>query len=296
MQWNKLTISLDNQAVAAASEILLQAGSLGNQIDDLDFQGDSRQPVKLIGYFNITPEWDQNFTEIKQQLNSLRNCQLKVGALTWKVVQVDEETWQHQWENYYNIQHISHFLTIVPAWKKYCSKFQGEIVLKLNPGQSFGTGMHPTTILALQALEESLLTNQSVIDVGAGSGILSLASSLLGAEWVDGYELDVLALAAAKKNLQLNGLAKNVSFMQSNLLQNARRPADLIIANLLPNLILQLLPTVAHYLKSKGKLILSGIILEKQTIVETALLQNNFTVLQKSQLKNWLGIVAQKND
>lgn len=296
MQWNKLIISIDNQAVAAASEILLKAGSLGNQIDDLAFQNDPQQPVKLIGYFNLTPKWEQTFTKIKQQLNSLRKCQLEVGPLDWKLVQVDEETWQHQWEDYYNIQHISHFLTIVPAWKEYRPKFQSEIVLHLNPGRSFGTGMHPTTVLALQALEENLLVNQSVIDVGAGSGILSLTASLLGANWVDGYELDERALTAAKKNLQLNGLVKNVSFVQSNLLQNAKRPADLMVANLLPNLILQLLPTVAHYLKPKGKLILSGIILDKQKIVETELFQNHFLILQKSQLKNWLGIVAQKND
>ena len=296
MQWHKLVISLNNQALVAAEEILTSAGSLGNQIDDQQFVADALQPVILTAYFPVTADFSKKLTIIKHRLAALPQFGIDPGNLQLSTSLVDEAAWSDQWEKYYQVQHISRYLTIVPAWQKYQPQ-TNEAVIRLDPQQSFGTGMHPTTVLALQALEQNLTApGQKVFDVGSGSGILSIAASFLGAKQVCGFEIDPQAIKIAQKNLLLNPQAQNVFFYQSSLLQKATRKADLIVANLLPQLIFALLPQIDQFLQPQGKLILSGIIQEKQAAVEKILAQKNFEIKQKAQIKNWVSLVAQKMD
>lgn len=294
MQWNKLVIFLNNQALAAATEILLAAGSLGNQLDDQKFVADASQPVVLTAYFAVVPDFSKKVVAIKQHLADLSQFGIDPGKLRVTVSLVDDAAWSNQWEKYYQIQHISRYLTIVPAWQKYQPQ-TNELVMRLDPQQSFGTGMHPTTVLALQALEQNLTAaGQTVFDVGSGSGILSIAASFWGAKQVSGFEIDPQAIKIAHKNLLLNPQVQNVLFYQSSLLQKATGKADLIVANLLAQLIFDLLSQSDQFLQPNGKLILSGVIQEKERAVEKKLQQNNFEIQQKAQIKNWVSLVAQK--
>jgi ribosomal protein L11 methyltransferase len=288
LQWQKLVVQVNNQARAAVENILLEAGSLGNQLitDQLSEQ------IKIIGYFDQDQDLSVKIKEINSRITELKTFGLDPGRADLQLEQINETSWIHQWEKYYNIQHISRFLTIVPRWKDYQSKDSRETVLRLDPGKSFGTGMHPTTVLALHQLEFLLKPNARVFDVGAGSGVLSIAASLLGSGEVVAFENDPEAVLAAKKNLALNPMAQKVSFHQSNLLAAADGKADLMLANILPEVLVQLIPTVGNYLVHNGRFILSGINSAKEKLIVDLLAANGFVIESSSQMQDWCALVA----
>lgn len=291
LQWQKLTIKVNNQAQPAVENILVEAGSLGNQLVTI-------QPAKrvaVIGYFDENEKLTEKLAEIKRKVIALKDFGLDPGSVQLQLGQVDETSWAHQWEKYYHVQHISRFLTIVPRWQDYQARDQREIIMRLDPGKSFGTGMHPTTVLALHQLEFLLSPGASVFDVGAGSGILSIAASLFGAGRTAAFENDLAALQAAKRNLQLNPAAQAVTFQRSDLLAAASGKADLLLANILPEVLLRLIPTAKQYLQLNGRFILSGINLAKRELIIQTLNANGFLIENCSQMGDWCALVAKIN-
>lgn len=197
-------------------------------------------------------------------------------------------------EKYYHPVNISRYLTIVPEWQDYTPHSKDEHVMKLDPGMAFGTGTHPTTRLTLQALEVVLRSGETVIDVGTGSGILSIASKCLGAKEVYAYDLDDVAVAAAKENMNLNPVAHDVFVAPNNLLVGIDKKADVIVANILADIIIELIPDAYRCLTDEGTFIISGIIEEKEGSVLEALYENGFVVDQRFQQKDWLAMIVKK--
>ena len=159
---------------------------------------------------------------------------------------------------------------------------------------AFGTGTHPTTRLMLEALEKTIAGNEYVIDVGTGSGVLSIAAKHLGAGKVDAYDIDEVAVNSAKKNLALNPVANDVKVGVNSLLDGIHTQADLIVANILAEIIVPLIPQAYENLKPGGKFLVSGIIDDKAPLIRQKLQEQGFVIDDEQQMKDWHGMITHK--
>lgn len=185
-------------------------------------------------------------------------------------------------------------LTVVPKWEDYQPQQPGEKIITLDPGMAFGTGTHPTTKLMLQALSIVVHGGESMIDVGTGSGVLSIAAKLLGVGDVAAYDIDETAIRSARENLALNPVAKDVSLGVNSLLDGISTQVDLIVANILAEIIVPLIPQAWHNLKAGGHLLLSGIISDKAVMIVHELLKQGFIVDETMRIDDWFGIIAHR--
>src|SRR5699024_3919068 len=197
------------------------------------------------------------------------------------------------WQKYYKPVDISEEITIVPIWEKSATDTRSHIIY-LDPGMAFGTGTHATTKLSVLALERYLKQQTTVIDVGCGSGILSIAACLLGAQSVLAVDIDEVAVKSAKVNRTLNHLDDKIIIQQNNLLQGISAQADLVVANILIHIILDLLEDVWQHLKTKGIFIASGIITEQKETVIAALENKGFIIIETLIEDHWISIIAKK--
>ena len=191
---------------------------------------------------------------------------------------LQDDAWVDLWKKYYHPVRLTKYLTIVPSWEEYQKEQEDEILIRLDPGRAFGTGTHPTTQLALQALETSVRGNESMIDVGTGSGVLSIAARHFGVDKVYAYDIDDNAVTAAKENFALNPISNNIEVKPNNLLEGVHKNVDLIVANILAEIIVPLIPQAKSNLKDGGIFITSGIINDKKELILTELEQNGFVV------------------
>lgn len=200
---------------------------------------------------------------IKDRVAQLPEFGLAIGKNIITVSEVEESNWATAWKKYYHPVRITRMLTIVPSWEAYQTSDPLEKIITLDPGMAFGTGTHPTTSLTLQALETVLRGGETLLDVGTGSGVLSIAAKYLGAKEVYAYDLDEVAVRAAKENMDMNEVAKDVHVAANDLLNGITIESDVIVANILADIILLMIPDAWRLLKQTGRLIVSGIIEEK---------------------------------
>ncbi|WP_371130747.1 50S ribosomal protein L11 methyltransferase [Streptococcus didelphis] len=278
-KWQELTVRVHRDAQEAVSNMLIEAGSQGVLINDsadylgqLDRYGEvfpeveQSEMITVVGYFPDTMALDDLQSSIQNDLANLAGSGLETGEIALSSQALAEEDWADNWKKYYEPARISHDLTIVPSWTDYQAEL-GEKIIKLDPGMAFGTGTHPTTKMSLFALEQVLRGGETVIDVGTGSGVLSIASSLLGAKSIYAYDLDNVAVRVAKENIDLNKGTENIQVAVGDLLKGVDIKADLIVANILADILIHLTEDAYHLLKDEGYLIMSGIISEKWDMV-----------------------------
>ncbi|MCG4584994.1 50S ribosomal protein L11 methyltransferase, partial [Anaerosalibacter bizertensis] len=172
-------------------------------------------------------------------------------------------------------------------------KKEDEIIVELDPGMAFGTGTHETTSMCIRQLENHVKKDDKVFDIGCGSGILSIVAAKLGASKVIGVDLDELPVKVSKENIVLNNVQDIVDIRRGNLLNVVDERADLIVSNIIAEIIVDLIKDIKGYLNSGGIFISSGIILEKLPLVEEALKEEGFSILEVSKMKDWACVVAQ---
>ena len=206
-----------------------------------------------------------------------------------------EEDWADNWKKYYEPARITHDLTIVPSWTDY-EAMPGEKIIKLDPGMAFGTGTHPTTKMSLFALEQVLRGGETVIDVGTGSGVLSIASSLLGAKAIYAYDLDDVAVRVAQENIALNPGMDNIQVAAGDLLRGVDLEADVIVANILADVLIHLTEDAYRLVKDQGYLIMSGIISEKWDMVRASAEAAGFFLETHLIQGEWNACVFKKTD
>ncbi len=311
MKWNEVSVETASEAVEAVANILMEAGASGVAIEDSkdleNFHGDSfgevidaemisslNEGAYVKAYFPETIFVPEILPAIKERITELPDFGLSVGKNEVVVTEVEEKNWATAWKKYYHPVRISRFLTIKPSWEDYQTADPKEQVIDLDPGMAFGTGTHPTTRLSLQALETVLRGNETVLDVGAGSGVLSIAASFLGARQIIAYDLDEVAVKAAKENITLNPSAQNIQVQANDLLQNVDKEADIIVANILADIIIKMLPDAWRLLKTDGTLIVSGIIEAKKQSVLEAMQVQGFILDQTFQQKDWYALTFKK--
>ena len=204
---------------------------------------------------------------------------------------VDDEDWLHKWEEYFMPTKISERFVVKPAWRQYEPK-AGEDVITIDPGLAFGTGTHATTFLTLRLMEKYLQPGDDVLDVGSGSGILSIGAVKLGAERIWAVDLFDDAVQSTKKNAALNGCEDKIEAFQGDLTKGLDIKADLVCANLMADLVKMLSKDVAKHLKGRGIYISSGILDEKEEDVASAIKGAGFDILESIHADGWCAICA----
>ena len=307
-KWQELTVEVLREAEEAASNILIELGSQGDAIDDsADYLGrvgkygevfpEVKQvdTVKITAYYPEHVDIDAVEKEVAQRLSALSDFGVNAGDIHYDTQELAEQDWAENWKKYYEPTRISHDLTIVPSWTDYEAK-TGEKIIRLDPGMAFGTGTHPTTKMSLFALEQVLRGGETVLDVGTGSGVLSIASSLLGAKSIYAYDLDEVAVRVAQENIDLNAGTENIHVATGNLLQGVDIQADVIVANILADILINMTEDAYRLVKDEGYLIMSGIISEKWEMVRESAEKAGFFLETHMIQGEWNACVFKKTD
>ncbi|CAM4133967.1 ribosomal protein L11 methyltransferase [Bacillus manliponensis] len=309
MKWSEVSIHTTEEAVEAVSHILHEAGASGVAIEDpaeLTKQREQQfgeiyalnpaeypsEGVLVKAYFPKNDELDEKIASVKVAIDALPSYGINIGTATVSVGEVDEEDWATAWKKYYHPVKISDTFTIVPTWEEYTPSSEDEKIIELDPGMAFGTGTHPTTFMCIQALEKTVQPGDTVIDVGTGSGVLSIAAAKLGASSVEAYDLDPVAVESAKMNIELNKTDDVVTVGQNSLLEGIEGPVDLIVANLLAEIILMFPEDAAKVVKKNGLFITSGIIGAKEEVICDALKAAGFKIEEVLRMEDWVAIIA----
>lgn len=311
MNWAEICIHTTQEATEIISNVLHEAGSSGVIIEDpydlvharntslgevyeLNPNGYPQSGVYVKGYLAEDEHLDKKLAEIRHIIKQLHDPQIDFGKKTIHVAVVYEEDWANAWKQYYKPITISNNITITPSWEHYDRTHENEKVITLDPGMAFGTGTHQTTALCIKAIEKYMRQGDDVIDVGTGTGILSIVSALLGASEVHAYDLDPVAVKSAKENIALNGVEKKVFIQQNNLLNGIARQADFIVANLLADIIMDLAKDLPRVLKEDGYVIVSGIIERQRAKIESHLLSFGLIIEERFIQDDWLALVARR--
>lgn len=306
--WQELTIHIHREAEEAVSNLLIETGSQGVAISDsADYIGqenrfgelypevEQSEMIAVTAYYPDTIDLEVVKAELAQHLAELPEFGVTTGTVRIDSQVLAEEDWAENWKKYYEPARITHDLTIVPSWTDY-EATAGEKIIELDPGMAFGTGTHPTTKMSLFALEQVLRGGETVIDVGTGSGVLSIASSLLGAKDIYAYDLDDVAVRVAQENIDLNVGTENIHVATGDLLKGVTQEADVIVANILADILVNLTEDAYRLVKDEGYLIMSGIISEKLDMVLEAAYNAGFFLETHMVQGEWNACVFKKTD
>ncbi len=266
MAYLEWTIRVPPEVVEAVTHILHERVTGGVAVDD------GARPVRMSAYFPVAGEGrggaggdgaERELALVRAALTRLPAYFPELGAAgsRWWAEEsrlVAEEDWAEAWKAYFKPLLVGR-LVVVPTWEDYAAR-PGEVVLRLDPGMAFGTGQHASTALCLEALQELVRPGCEVLDVGTGSGILAIAAALLGARRVTALDVDPMAVRVARENVILNGLAERVEVIHGEAAARPAASADLVVANIVADVLVETSADLARVLRPEGMLVLSGII------------------------------------
>ena len=204
---------------------------------------------------------------------------------------VDPKDFENNWKKYFKSTEIGRRLCICPSWEQYNNK-ENRKVLKIDPGAAFGTGTHATTAMCLALLDQFITPDQTVLDIGCGSGILSIAAVLLGAGRATGIDIDPVAVKVARENAALNGLSEKTEFLVGNLNEKITSRYSVVCANIVADVIMALAPDVPGLLAPGGRFLCSGIIDSRAEEVRAALLRAGLQITNTVTESNWVAFAA----
>lgn len=301
--WTKLTLTgktadldgicavmsmLDNGLMIEDYSDFSLNGMYGELVDDSILNAD-KDTVKVSLF---VPE-DKSFIEYKEYLET-RIADLGIEAVI-SFEGVNEDDWAESWKQYYKPIPLGR-VTVVPAWEKYEAK-EGEILVRMDPGMAFGTGTHETTRLVMKIMQDELRGGERVLDVGTGSGILSICASKLGAKSCNAYDIDPVAVKVARENAKDDG-CDNITVGVSDLLAGVDLSGgkyDFCVANIVADIIIRMMPDIPDYLTEGAPLILSGIIAPRADEVRDAVKAAGFEIVREEQENDWLAIMARRS-
>jgi ribosomal protein L11 methyltransferase len=304
MEWVELAVDVDREAVEATSELFAQYGyNQGVVVEeaiipqpDEDYVVDLTAPVQVRTYIVADERAEdirQRIAEALWHLGRLRH----VSEL--RATRLMEEDWANAWKAHYQTQRIGKHMIIKPSWLEYTPQ-PGDYLIELDPGMAFGTGTHPTTRLCLRAIEDyATPAMRHILDLGTGSGILAIGvARMLPKAAIWALDTDPVAVETSAANVAANGLRDQITVEQGSLVPGVEPDIhfDLIIANILARVIIDLAPAIARALVPGGIAITSGIIDERGADVDAALRKAGFTILDTRQEGDWLAIIVRRDE
>ena len=311
MAWLEITLTTTHEASELITDTLLALGAEGVYTED-PYEFDQ---LTDDGFGIIKPDreelYDSSDVTVKayidpdlyavDDLEALINSEIQqlqstftmdFGPLNLSITMADESGWD-DWKTQYPPISMTEHLTIIPDWAEYSPR-DDERVIRIEPGIAFGTGDHPTTRLAIQAMAQYLTPDSTVFDVGTGSGIIALSAGALGAQSVTAFDLDETATANARNHVAMNQLESVVTVQTNTLLEGVAETASLILANIITPILLRLLDDAYRCLEPKGVFIMSGIQEgEEQTLIDAASAAG-FIYLSTTTENNWVCITCHK--
>ncbi|MCF6095931.1 50S ribosomal protein L11 methyltransferase [Thermovorax subterraneus] len=304
MKWLEIKVKTSTEAIEAIANIFYEAGATGvviedpkdllNREDRWDYveipEGVDLEQAVVTGYLPESEQVNELIQEIGRRIAELPRYGLDLGSGEMEVSFVEESDWANAWKAYYQILRIGKRLVIKPSWLDYEPKAQ-EVMIELDPGMAFGTGTHETTAMCLELLEKYVKEGQTVIDVGCGSGILSIAAAKLGAAKVLAIDKDQVAVKVARENVERNGVGQ-VEVVRGDGLKGTNFKADIIVANIIADVIVEMVADAAANLKDGGFFICSGIIKDKKFYVCRALEKAGFDVVEEMEKGDWITLVS----
>jgi ribosomal protein L11 methyltransferase len=309
MDWLELAVEVDPEAVEPVSELFARLGYNGGVVveqaapevqaeqsswDELQYMEiDPSRPISVRTYLPIDKDAPEKRKQIEQALWHLGRMR-PVGDL--RVRECKEEDWANAWKAFYGIQRLGKQIVIKPSWLEYKPK-EGDVVLDLDPGMAFGTGLHPTTRLCLVALEEQVQPGMKMLDLGTGSGILAIAAAKLGGPEaaVEAVDTDIVAVHATQQNVERNGLSARISVEQGSAeAAKVDGPYRLVVANILASVIIELAKSLYTLVEPGGTLITSGIIIERGDAVAAALERAGLPVRETKREGDWLCLISER--
>ncbi|MCD5415271.1 MAG: 50S ribosomal protein L11 methyltransferase [Clostridiales bacterium] len=315
MEWVEVAVKTTYEAKEAVANILYDAGVNGIVIEDSidfrfldnedsswDYVDDSLlekdfDDIIIKAYLPTTVDVLEKIELIRQLVASLPLYNINIGCGKINTINISEEEWSESWKKHFKPTKVGENIVIKPTWEDYTPK-NSELIIELDPGMAFGTGTHETTIMCIKELEKTVLSGSIVLDIGCGSGILSIVSARLGASKVQAVDLDEVAVRVASKNVEMNKLENLIVVKHGNLMDVVEGKADIIVANIVADIVMKLSGKISGFLNPDGVFIASGIIQKRVSDVIKTFERNDLTIVKTEKMGEWITIVAkieQKN-
>lgn len=287
MKWKQIDLFVPEEATELVALLLCEYGSNGSIIDEEKSHGSC---VCVTAYFPT--EQENIICILKEKVKELENRGVFKGAWTISETQSDDSSWLHTWQEYFHPKKISDRFWVEPAWEA-ANPGSDDLVITIEPGVSFGSGLHDTTSLCISYLEQTVKGGDTVFDIGTGTGILAIGAAKLGAAHVTAVDLDEKAVVQAAVNIELNHMAAYINVSCSDLLNSVVHgpdKADVIVANIVSDAIIALLPALPKYLREGGIFIASGIIDDRIEDIRRAADENNFIWIDEQLRNGWYAV------
>ena len=317
MKWNQFRLKTTTEAEDIVSSMLADLGIEGVQIEDKIPLTQSDKEQMFVDILPDIPEDDgcayltfyldedvdkqELLLKVRQELEEMRSY-LNVGECTIEESQTEDVDWVNNWKQYFHQFYIDDIL-VIPSWENVEAKDSDKMVIHIDPGTAFGTGMHETTQLCIRQLKKYVTEDTEILDVGCGSGILGMLALKLGAKHSVGTDLDPCAIDATYENMDNNGISRDqYEVMIGNIIDDKAvqdkvgyEKYDIVAANILADVLVPLTPVIIHQMKPGAVYITSGIIEDKEQVVVEAVKAAGLEVLEVNHQGEWVSVVARKN-
>lgn len=317
MKWNKFRLATTTEAEDIVSSMLMDLGIQGVEIEDKVplTQADKEQMFVDIlpeteaddgmAYLSFYLEEDEDkekvLANVRAELKDMASY-LNVGACTIEESQTEDVDWVNNWKQYFHQFYVDDIL-IIPSWEEVKPEDSDKMVIHIDPGTAFGTGMHETTQLCIRQIRKYTTPDTTILDVGCGSGILGMLALKFGAKYSVGTDLDPCAIEATYENMEVNGIGKDkYEVMIGNIIDDKEvqdkvgyGKYDIVAANILADVLVELTPVIVNQLKDGGIYITSGIIDDKEETVVEAVKAAGLEVLEVTCQGEWVSVTARKN-
>lgn len=318
MKWTRIRIKTITDAEDIIISELYDLGLEGAQIEDkiplsawekeqmfvdIPPQTEEDDGIAYLSFFveeDSDIDVDDMIKQVKVALEEMRNwCDIGEGSIT--VDETEDLDWINNWKKYFHQFYIDDLL-VIPSWEEVKEEDKGKMILHIDPGTAFGTGMHETTQLCIRQLKKHITPSTKLLDVGTGSGILAILALMFGAESAVGTDLDPCAVEAVKENMESNNIPQDkFSMMIGNIITEKEvqdkvgyECYDIVVANILADVLVPLTPVIVNQMKKGGIYITSGIIDDKEDVVKEAVLAAGLEVLEVTYQGEWVSITARK--
>lgn len=288
----KTKVFTKQKALPAVSSILDDLGVEGLIKEKIkDEVSDDNLIVKF--YLPVDKSLEAKLSVLKSKIKHLPDYDIDLGSGRIECEAISDQDWTESWKENFKPEQITERLVIKPTWEEYQAKPE-EKIIEIDPGMAFGTGAHETTTMCLEAIEEYSSQSSNLLDIGTGTGILSIGAYLLGIEDITAIDIDETAVGIAKENLKLNGINQGVKVKQGNLAEEVDSSYGLVVANLLPHIILDLIPNLGRLVDQEGIFILSGITQEKKDRVKEELKEFTLDVMEVKDSGDWVTFIGER--